>query len=180
LPVQSGSSRVLRAMQRTYSREAYLEKVAMIRSARRKIAVTTDIIVGFPGETETEFEQTLSLLDEVKYEGVFAFMYSPRPNTPATSMPDAIPEGEKSRRLAVLLERQRAIQVEALGKLEGELFEVHVDGKSKKEGQWYGHTSCNRVANFGSTATDILGHYVPVRVAGCTPNSLLGVHAARF
>jgi len=180
LPVQSGSTRVLRAMQRTYSREEYLEKVAMIRAAKRQIAVTTDIIVGFPGETEAEFEQTLSLLDEVKYEGVFSFKYSPRPNTPATAMPDAISEQEKSRRLGMLLERQRAIQVEALGKLQGELLEVHVDGKSKKENQWYGHTSCNRVANFSSRATDILGHYVPVRVAGCTPNSLLGEHAASF
>jgi tRNA-2-methylthio-N6-dimethylallyladenosine synthase len=178
LPVQSGSTRVLRAMQRTYSREEYLEKVAMIRGAKRQIAVTTDIIVGFPGETEAEFEQTLSLLDEVRYEGLFSFKYSPRPNTPATLMPDAISEQEKSRRLGMLLERQRAIQVEALGKLRGECLEVHVDGKSKKENQWYGHTSCNRVANFTSGATDILGHYVPVRVAGCTPNSLLGEHAA--
>src|SRR6516164_3874453 len=110
LPVQSGSSRVLRAMQRTYTREQYLEKIALIRGARRPIAVTTDVIVGFPGETEGEFEQTLSLLDQVRYEGVFAFKYSPRPHTPATSLPDANPEEEKSRRLAVLLERQRAIQ----------------------------------------------------------------------
>jgi len=178
LPVQSGSTRVLRAMQRTYSRDEYLEKIAMIRGAKRQIAVTTDIIVGFPGETDTEFEQTLSLLDEVKYEGVFSFKYSPRPNTAATLMPDAITEEEKSRRLAALLERQRTIQVQTLGKLEGELLEVHVDGKSKKVNQWYGHTSCNRVANFSSRATDILGHYVPVRVAGCTPNSLLGEHVA--
>jgi len=178
LPVQSGSSRVLRAMQRTYTREQYLEKIALIRGARRPIAVTTDVIVGFPGETEGEFEQTLSLLDQVRYEGVFAFKYSPRPHTPATSLPDANPEEEKSRRLAVLLERQRAIQVEALSKLQGQLFEVHVDGKSKKDSQWHGHTSCNRVVNFGSPAGDILGRYVPVRVTRCTPNSLLGEHAA--
>ena len=178
LPVQSGSSRVLRAMQRTYSREEYLEKISMIRGAKRNIAITTDIIVGFPGETETDFEQTLSLLDEVKYEGVFSFKYSPRPNTPATAMPDAIPEEEKSRRLAVLLEKQRAIQTEALSQLRNEIFEIHVDGKSKKENHWYGHTSCNRVMNFSSAASDILGQYVPVRVSGCTPNSLLGEHAA--
>jgi len=178
LPVQSGSSRVLRAMQRTYSRAEYLEKIAMIRGAKRKIAVTTDIIVGFPGETEEEFEQTLSLLDEVKYEGVFSFKYSPRPNTPATSMPDAIPEEEKSRRLAVLLEKQRAIQMDELSRMHGDIVEVHVDGKSKKENHWYGHSSCNRVVNFSSTATDILGQYVPVRVSGCTPNSMLGEYAA--
>jgi len=176
LPVQSGSTRVLREMQRTYSRTEYLEKIAMIRGAKRPIAITSDIIVGFPGETETDFDETLSLLEAVKYEGVFSFKYSPRPNTPATSMPDAIPEEEKSRRLAVLMERQRAIQTEALSKLENEIFEVHVDGKSKKENQWYGHTPCNRVANFSSTQDDLLGQYVPVRVTSCTPNSLLGEH----
>jgi tRNA-2-methylthio-N6-dimethylallyladenosine synthase len=178
LPVQSGSTRVLRAMQRTYSRAEYLEKIAIIRGAKRPIAITSDIIVGFPGETETDFDETLSLLDEVKYEGVFSFKYSPRPNTPATSMPDAVPEEEKSRRLAVLMERQRAIQMDALNKLENEIFEVHVDGKSKKENQWYGHTSCNRVANFSSNQDDLLGRYVPVRVTGCTPNSLLGEQVA--
>src|SRR5262249_39624787 len=139
LPVQSGSTRVLRAMQRTYSRAEYLEKIAMIRDARRRIAITTDIIVGFPGETEAEFEETLSLLDDAKYDGVFSFKYSPRPNTPAISMPDAIPEEEKSRRLSVLLEKQRTIQLAALSKMRGEILEVHVDGKSKKENQWYGH-----------------------------------------
>jgi tRNA-2-methylthio-N6-dimethylallyladenosine synthase len=178
LPVQSGSSRVLRAMQRTYSRAEYLEKIAMIRAAKRHIAVTTDVIVGFPGETDADFDETLSLLDEVKYEGVFSFKYSPRPNTPATSMPDAIPEEEKSRRLAVLMERQRAIQVDALSKLQNQIFEVHVDGQSKKENHWYGHSSCNRVVNFSSTNATILGQYVPVRVTGCTPNSLLGEHTA--
>jgi len=166
-------------MQRTYSRDEYLEKIAMIRAAKRKIAVTTDVIVGFPGETEAEFDETLSLLDAVKYEGVFSFKYSPRPNTPATALPDAIPEEEKSRRLAVLLEKQRAIQLEALSRMKGETVEVHVDGKSKKATQWYGHSSCNRVVNFASFASDeLLGHYVPVRVTGCTPNSLLGEHAA--
>ena len=93
-------------------------------------------------------------------------------------MPDAVPEEEKGRRLAVLMERQRVIQMEALGKLQNEIFEIHVDGKSKKENQWYGHTSCNRVANFSSTEYDLLGQYVPIRVTGCTPNSLLGEQAA--
>jgi tRNA-2-methylthio-N6-dimethylallyladenosine synthase len=176
LPVQSGSTRVLRAMQRTYSRSEYLEKIAMIRGAKRTSAITTDIIVGFPGETAAEFDETLSLLDEVKYEGVFSFKYSPRPNTLATTMPDAVPEEEKSRRLTLLQERQRAIQINALRKLEGQIFEVHVDGKSKKENQWYGHSSCNRVVNFQSSAGDLLGRYLSVRATGCTPNSLVGDH----
>src|SRR5213594_2964752 len=89
LPVQSGSTKVLRAMQRTYSREEYLEKIAMMRAASRPIAITTDIIVGFPGETESDFEETLSLLDEVQYDNLFSFKYSPRPNTPSLAMPDA-------------------------------------------------------------------------------------------
>ena len=176
LPVQSGSSRVLEAMQRTYSREEYLDRIAMIRGAKRRTAITTDVIVGFPGETGVEFDQTLSLLDEVKYDGVFSFKYSPRPNTPAASMADAIPEEEKSRRLALLQERQRVIQSQTLQTLVGEVFEVHVDGKSKKENSWYGHSSCNRVISLESTAANLLGEYVHARVTGCTANSLLGEH----
>ena len=140
LPVQSGSSRVLRAMQRTYSREEYLEKIALIRSAKRRTAITTDVIVGFPGETAADFDETLSLLDAVKFDGVFSFKYSPRPNTPASTMLDAIPEEQKSVRLGLLQEKQRAIQSETLQSLVGEVYEVHVDGKSKKENSWYGHS----------------------------------------
>ena len=177
LPVQSGSNRILRAMQRTYSREEYLEKIAMMRDAKKHIAITTDIIVGFPGETEKEFEETLSLVEAVKYEGVFSFKYSPRPNTPAQSMPDAIPEEEKSRRLSVLLELQRKIQTKANEELIGKAFEVHVEGKSRKENQWSGHTSCHRVVNFSSVQSDLLGSYVKVTVNSSTPNSLIGEHA---
>ncbi len=97
LPVQSGSTRILRAMQRGYTREEYLEKVALVRGARRPISITTDVIVGFPGETEADFEETLSLLDLAQYDGVFAFQYSPRPNTLARTMAGAVPEEEKSR-----------------------------------------------------------------------------------
>jgi tRNA-2-methylthio-N6-dimethylallyladenosine synthase len=174
LPVQAGSTRVLRAMQRTYTREEYLEKIAMIRAARRPITVTTDIIVGFPGETEADFEETLSLIDEVKYEGMFSFKYSPRPNTPATSMPDAIPEEEKSRRLAVLQARQREIQTELNAALVGRTLEVHVEGKSRRENQWAGHSPCHRVINFTSPEPELLGQYVQVRITAAGPNSLAG------
>src|SRR5216683_546698 len=174
LPVQSGSSRVLRAMQRTYSREEYLEKIAMIRSAKRRTAITTDVIVGFPGETAADFDETLSLLDAVKYDGVFSFKYSPRPNTPASTSRDAIPEEEKSFRLGLLQEKQRVIQSETLQSLVGEVYEVHVDGKSKKENSWYGHSSCNRVVSLTSSAPALLGQYVKARVTACTANSLLG------
>ncbi|OLC97066.1 MAG: tRNA (N6-isopentenyl adenosine(37)-C2)-methylthiotransferase MiaB [Acidobacteria bacterium] len=177
LPAQSGSGKVLREMQRTYTREEYLEKIAMIRGARRPIAITTDIIVGFPGETESDFEQTLSLLDEVRYDSLFSFKYSPRPNTAALRMNDPIPEEEKGRRLAVLQEKQREIQTARNLTLIGETVEVLVSGKSRRENQWSGYTSSHRVVNFTSPAKELLGTYVQARVTGATPNSLVGEHA---
>jgi tRNA-2-methylthio-N6-dimethylallyladenosine synthase len=111
LPVQSGSDRVLERMQRQYTRAEYLEKIEWIKSARRPIAISTDIIVGFPGETEEDFQQTLSLLDEVGYDSVFSFKYSPRPNTAALTLDGHLPDEEKGRRLAILQEKQRAIQL---------------------------------------------------------------------
>jgi tRNA-2-methylthio-N6-dimethylallyladenosine synthase len=176
LPVQSGSSRVLQAMQRTYSRAEYLERVAMIREAKREISLTTDIIVGFPGETALEFGETLSLLDEVKYEGVFAFKYSPRPNTASRSMQDALTEEEKSRRLGVLLDRQKHIQTERTARYVGSSFELMVTNKSRRENLWSGHTSCNRVLNFTSQAQHLLGTYVQVRVTSVGPSSMVGEH----
>jgi len=177
LPVQSGSTRVLRAMQRTYSRGEYLEKIAMMRGANRPIAITTDIIVGFPGETESDFDETISLLEEVRYTGLFAFKYSPRPNTPSLSMKDAIPEEEKGRRLAAVQEKQREIQAAGNAELAGKTFEVLVSGKSRRENQWTGYTTSHRMINFASQESELLGTYVQVRVTGAGPNSLVGEHA---
>lgn len=177
LPVQSGSSRVLRAMDRTYDREEYLEKIAMIRGAKRAISITTDIIVGFPGETEHDLGETLSLLDAVQYDALFSFKYSPRPHTPSLTMSDAIPEEEKSRRLAVLQDKQREIQLRKNSALLGQTFEVLVSGKSRRENQWSGHTTCHRVVNFTSQEHTLLGKYAQVRVTGATPNSLVGEQA---
>jgi tRNA-2-methylthio-N6-dimethylallyladenosine synthase len=174
LPVQSGSTRVLREMVRTYTREEYLEKIAMLRQAKRPIAITTDIIVGFPGETEADFGETLSLLEEVRYDSLFSFKYSPRPNTPSLAMPDAISEEEKSGRLAVLQEKQREIQSERNATLVNTVFDVLVSGKSRRENQWSGHTSCHRVVNFTSQQQNLLGTYVQVQVTGAGPNSLVG------
>ena len=174
LPVQSGSTRVLRAMQRTYTREEYLEKVEMVRKARRPISITTDIIVGFPGETEQDFQATLSLLDLVQFDGTFAFQYSPRPNTSAATMPDAIPEDEKSRRLAALLDRQRMIQTARNESLVGQSFEVLVEGASRRDRQWSGRTSGNRTLNFTSPRSALLGEYVLVKVKQAGANSLSG------
>jgi tRNA-2-methylthio-N6-dimethylallyladenosine synthase len=174
LPVQSGSTKVLRAMQRTYSREEYLEKIAMMRGASRPIAITTDIIVGFPGETESDFEETLSLLNEVQYDNLFSFKYSPRPNTPSLAMPDAVPEEEKGRRLAMLQDKQREIQTRKHETLVGKTFEVLVSGKSRRENQWFGYSTSHRVLNFTSQAQELLGTYVHVHVTGAGPNNLVG------
>src|SRR6267143_4058270 len=176
LPVQAGSTRVLRAMQRTYTREEYLEKIALIRNARRSIGITTDIIVGFPGETDADFEETLSLMDTVQYDGAFSFKYSPRPNTPALRLDDPIPEEEKGRRLAILQERQRQIQTRRNNELVGQTFEVLVDGASRRPGQWAGRTSSNRILNLSSPHTGLLGQYIQVRVTRASPNSLIGEH----
>ncbi len=116
-----------------------------------------------------DFEATLSLLDRVQYDGVYAFNYSPRPNTAARSMPDAIPEAEKSRRLAVLQEHQRQIQIARNEKLIGETFEVLVDAHHAARNQWGGRTSCNRVVNFTSPRENLLGEYVQVKVTRSGP-----------
>jgi tRNA-2-methylthio-N6-dimethylallyladenosine synthase len=176
LPVQSGSTQVLSVMQRLYSREQYLERIGWMKQAKRSISITTDIIVGFPGESEADFEQTLSLLDEVEYDGVFAFKYSTRPNTPAQKYLDHIPEQQKSRRLAVLLEKQRAIQARRNQRHLGEVVDAMVEGRNPARGQWVGRTSQNKVLNF--TAAEHMrlqpGEYVNVRVTQTFPNSLLG------
>jgi tRNA-2-methylthio-N6-dimethylallyladenosine synthase len=148
LPVQSGSSKVLRMMAREYTREQYLERIGWIKGARRAISMTTDVIAGFPGETAEDFEETLALLDEVQYDGVFAFKYSPRPNTPALSMPDSIPDEEKSKRLQILLDRQREIQRANYEKHLGQVLEVMVEGMNPARGQVVGRTSQNKTLNF--------------------------------
>jgi tRNA-2-methylthio-N6-dimethylallyladenosine synthase len=175
LPVQSGSTRVLDAMQRLYTRDQYLERVSWMKLAQRDISITSDIIVGFPGETEHDFEETLTLLDEVQYDAVFAFKYSPRPNTPAIGLEDAIPDEEKSRRLAVLLEKQRVIQQRRNQKHLGEQVEVMVEGKNDARRQWVGRTSQNKTLNFTAAGLDLeVGSYLPVRVTTALPNSLVG------
>jgi len=176
LPVQSGSTAVLKAMSREYTREWYLERIAWIKSARREISMTTDIIVGFPGETERDLEETRTLLEEVRYDGVFAFKYSPRPNTPAITMADSIPEAEKSRRLQLLLDRQREIQRAGYARHLGQLIEVMVEGYNPARSQIVGRSSQNKTVNF-TTSQPILpamGSYLPVRITQTFPNSLAG------
>jgi tRNA-2-methylthio-N6-dimethylallyladenosine synthase len=176
LPVQSGSTRLLAAMQRLYTRDEYLERIGWIQAARREISITSDMIVGFPGESEREFEETLTLLDAVGYDSVFTFKYSPRPNTPALGLEDAIPDAEKDRRLAVLNDRQKQIGTSRNRRHVGQVLEVMVEGKNEARGQWIGRTSQIKVVNY--TVPEgvelIAGSYVPVRVTQSFPNSLVG------
>jgi len=177
LPVQSGSNRMLNAMNRLYTRDDYMRRIDWLKGARRNIAITTDIIVGFPGETEADFNDTLALLDEVEYDSLFSFKYSPRPNTAALTMGDQIPEEEKTRRLTIVQERQRAIQIRRNAATIGTLQEVLVEGRNQALGQWIGRTSQNRTLNFvadGAGDEMLIGRYLDVRVTRAGPNSLVG------
>jgi tRNA-2-methylthio-N6-dimethylallyladenosine synthase len=183
LPVQSGSTKVLQAMDRQYTRDEYMRRIEWMKNARRAIAISTDIIVGFPGETEEDFGETLSLLDEVEFDSIFSFKYSRRPNTPALALGDQVPEEEKGRRLTILQERQRAIQLRRNSSLIGSELEVLIEGFNSATGQWIGRTSQNRVLNFTAAPRaagaeplkgEVIGRYVPVRVQRAGPNSLAG------
>ncbi len=173
LPVQSGSDRVLERMQRLYSREEYMRTISWMKNARREIAITSDIIVGFAGETEEDFEQTLELLDDVEYDAIFSFKYSKRPNTPALALDEHLSEEEKSRRLAIVQEHQRAIQLRRNAAYIGRTEEVLVEGWNKATGQWIGRTSQHKTLNF-TGGEDLAGRYLSVRVLRAGPNSLAG------
>ncbi|MDR3675465.1 MAG: tRNA (N6-isopentenyl adenosine(37)-C2)-methylthiotransferase MiaB [Acidobacteriota bacterium] len=177
LPVQSGSTEVLARMLRGYSREEYLEKIHCIRKAQRAISLSTDIIVGFCGESAADFDQTVSLLTEVEYDQVFSFKFSPRPNTAALEFADTVAEEEKSRRLAVLQEVQRQIQVRRNEAMVGQTLEVLVEGYQPRLGQAVGRTTSNKVLNFPGEPADI-GTYRQVRVKSSGPNSLVGERIA--
>ena len=176
LPVQSGSSRILKAMNREYTREWYLERISWIKAAKRSISLSTDIIVGFPGETPEDFIETMDLLAEVQYDGVFGFKYSARPNTPALTMIDSIPESEKATRLQVLLDRQREIQRVNYAKHLGEVMEVMVEGTNPAREQIIGRSSQNKPVNFTSALpiAPAPGSYLKVRITATHPNSLVG------
>jgi tRNA-2-methylthio-N6-dimethylallyladenosine synthase len=178
LPVQAGSTAVLARMRRGYSRDEYLEKIHCLRKAQRAISLSTDIIIGFCGEREKDFEQTLSLLAEVEYDQVFSFKFSPRPDTAARGFLDTVSEDEKGRRLTVLQELQRQIQLRRNQALVGQDLEVLVEGYQPRLGQAVGRTTSNRVLNFPGVPADI-GCYVQVRVTSAGPNSLVGERVAR-
>src|SRR5439155_8213405 len=175
LPVQSGSTRVLEAMRRRYSRESYLDLVARIRAALPDVALSTDMIVGFPGETDADFDDTLTLTAAVRYHSMFSFKYSPRPNTLADKrLPDDVDEPEKTRRIVALQALQREIQSSLNEALVGQTLEVLVDAASRRrETELSGRTSTNVVVNLpGPTAW--IGRTVPVRVERAGPHSVWG------
>jgi tRNA-2-methylthio-N6-dimethylallyladenosine synthase len=175
LPVQSGSDRVLAAMRRRHDRGYYLDLVARLRDTVPEVTVSTDLIVGFPGETEDDFADTMSLVASVRYHSVFSFKYSERPNTLAAKrLSDDIPEEEKTRRLTALQALQRQIQRELFDAMVGRTLPVLVDGFSRRRpGELSGRTSGNTVVNFPGVPS-ALGRLVPVEIRRSGPNSVWG------
>jgi len=175
LPVQSGSTRILHRMRRRHSREEYLELVGRLRESVPGIALSTDVIVGFPGETDADFEDTLSLARAVRYHSMFSFKYSPRPGTLATRrMPDDVSEAEKTRRIVSLQDAQRAIQLEINEAMEGARVEVLVDSVSRRRSEEVaGRTPHNTVVNLPG-GPELVGRTVAVRVERAGPHSLWG------
>jgi tRNA-2-methylthio-N6-dimethylallyladenosine synthase len=175
LPVQSGSTRVLAAMRRRHTREDYLDLVARLRDAIPNISLSTDMIVGFPGESESDFEATLSLTRAVRYHSMFSFKYSPRPNTLAVKrLPDDVGEAEKTRRIVALQRLQASIQGELYAVAVGRVEDVLVDSRSRRrDWELSGRTSGNTVVNFAG-APEWIGQVVPVTITAANPNSLKG------
>jgi tRNA-2-methylthio-N6-dimethylallyladenosine synthase len=175
LPVQSGSTRVLEAMRRRYTRDSYLDLIAQIRESLPDVALSTDMIVGFPGETAADFDDTLTLTAAVGYHSMFSFKYSPRPNTLADKrMADDVPEDEKTRRIVALQALQRDIQSGLNGRMVGQTVEVLVDAASRRrEVELSGRTSTNVVVNLPGPA-EWIGQTLPVRIERAGPHSVWG------
>ena len=192
LPVQSGSNRVLTKMGRHHLIENYIGQMKLLKSLCPDVGFSTDLIVGFPTETEEEFQETLKLLDEVQYDNIYAFAYSPRPGTRAAKLPDDVPNDVKNRRLNQLLQHQLRIAEKTYATRVGLAMEVLVEGQSKnqnmlKPGQvgrvWTGRTSCNRVVNFADLSQrNYLGQFLTVKITGSTSLSLQGelIHDPSF
>jgi tRNA-2-methylthio-N6-dimethylallyladenosine synthase len=177
LPLQSGSTRVLKAIRRTYSRDRYLRLVGELRAAIPDLALTTDVIVGFPGETEDEFLETLEVVEEVGFDGAFTFVYSPRAGTEAAAMPDQVPDEVKRARIERLVEVVQRVAAERNATRIGSVEEVLVEGPSRTEPElWRGRTRRNTTVNFSGDA--VPGELVPVVIASATSTTLRGDHLA--
>jgi tRNA-2-methylthio-N6-dimethylallyladenosine synthase len=173
LPLQSGSSRILKAMRRTYNRERYLDRVAMIRELVPDCAITTDIIVGFPDETEADFEETLEVVDRVRYDSAFTFIYSPRRGTEAASLPDQIPHEVKQERMGRLVEAVQRHATERAQRFVGRTMDVLVEGPSRTDpSKSRGRIRHNKTVNFGGVAQ--AGELAEVEIAAATSTTLAG------
>ena len=172
LPFQSGSSRVLKAMNRHYDREKYLETVRYAKSVMPELVLTSDVIVGFPGETEEEFEETISLIELVRYDSLFTFIFSPRKGTPAASMEDPTSKEEKNRRFDRLCAVQNAISEQIHAEYVGKTFRCLVDGTDKD--YLTARTEGGRLVRMAGDAA-LIGQFVPVRISGSTTWSLTGI-----
>jgi len=175
LPVQSGANPVLKRMNRRYTIETYLDKVAGLRKARPEVALTTDIIVGFPGETEADFAATMELIETVRYHSAFSFKYSDRPHARSSGFPDKVAEEEKSARLALLQKRLQEITEERNREYEGAVLEVMVESDAaNRDGQWAGRSSSNHVVNFTGQGVYAPGQLVTVHIDTACAHSLRG------
>jgi tRNA-2-methylthio-N6-dimethylallyladenosine synthase len=177
LPLQAGASRILKAMRRTYTRERYMDRVALIREHVPDVALTTDIIVGFPGETETDFRATLEVVDEVGYDGAFTFIFSPRRGTEAAELDDPVSHEEKVERMQRLVEVVQRRARERSQRFVGRTMEVLVEGASRTDAsRLRGRTRHNKVVNFAGLAQP--GEYVDVEIHEATSQTLLGEQAS--
>ena len=174
LPIQSGSNKILKLMRRKYTKEEYMEKVHEYKDTVKDGSITTDIIVGFPQETEKDFEETLKVVEEVKYDTSFSFKFSKRPFTKAKDMDGQVDENEKLRRLNILQELQAKITKEKLRSYKNKIVEVLVEGISKKGDQLYGRNRQNIVVNFDFMDNIKVGDVVRVRITQALKHSLLG------
>jgi tRNA-2-methylthio-N6-dimethylallyladenosine synthase len=175
LPVQSGSDRVLKAMKRNYTADYFRDIVSRVKKHRPNIKVTSDFIVGFPGETHDEFMETMKLIEDIQFDSSFSFIYSPRPGTPASILEDNISKEEKKERLNILQNRLNEIQRGFSKKMEGSIQRCLVTGISKKRlDQLQARTECNRVINFPFHNISFIGKLVDIKVEKALAYSLLG------
>jgi tRNA-2-methylthio-N6-dimethylallyladenosine synthase len=174
LPVQSGSDRVLKAMRRGYKMEDYLRRIDAIKNSRRKLSLTSDIIIGFPGETAEDFNETLKLVEHCQYDGLYIFKYSERPGTPAANLIDNVTREEKGERFRVLEELQEQIQKQIYAEYVGRGVKVLVERQSTKSAEdMMGHSTCHKVVNFPAPS-NLIGQIVSVRISAAKVNSLYG------
>jgi len=175
LPVQSGSDRILSLMKRGHSALEYKSKIRRIREARPDIVISSDFIIGFPGETEADFQATMKLIEDIRFDQSFSFIYSPRPGTPAASLPDDVPMAVKKERLSQLQERINGYAMEYSQQMIGSVQPVLVHGLSKKDAaEVAGRTENNRVVNFDPKGQDLVGKIIPVKITAAYKNSLRG------